>query len=66
MKNYKNGQIVTIKGKKYRIVRGFCVGCAFWEERKKLTQTDITRTPWACRVYCEKEHIDYDQMFIAL
>lgn len=65
MKKYKNGQIVTIKGKKYRIVHGFCHRCALWGERLKIMKAGGIGT-WACRAYCEKEHLRYNQMFTQL
>ena len=63
MKKYKSGQLVTIKGKIYRVCHGFCPSCAFWDEKKKLTQAGVRCTPWACRTYCEKEHLEYNQIF---
>lgn len=61
MKKYKNGQIVTIKGKKYRVLHGYCYNCAFWKEHIKAPCNHMTA--WACRTYCEKEHLEYNQIF---
>lgn len=67
MKKYKNGQIITIKSKKYRVLHGYCYDCAFWKEHLKALRNRITTwdrmTTWACRVYCEKEHLAYNQIF---
>ena len=61
MKKYKNGQIVTIKGKKYRVLHGYCHDCAFWREMLKSPYHSMVA--WACRAYCEKEHLAYNQIF---
>lgn len=61
MKKYKNGQIVTIKSKKYRVLHGHCYDCAFWKEHLKALCNHMAT--WACRTYCEKEHLEYNQIF---
>lgn len=59
MKKYKNGQIITIKSKKYRVLHGYCHDCTFWKEM--LSSHKMLE--WACRAYCEKEHLAYNQIF---
>ena len=63
IKQYKNGQLITIKGSLYRVMKWKsegCVECAFYKE----CRNSVTGFVYSCEKYCWKGLLSFQQIFV--